>query len=59
MDDLDPVAIADQDIGKRRTRDDFEIALDRHLFRIKPDIGGQVGDRAAGPDASWFSVQDY
>jgi len=35
MHDLNAVAIAERSVGVKRFRDDFEIALDRNLSRLK------------------------
>src|SRR4029077_15310493 len=45
--DFELVAILDRDIAKGRARNNFEIALHRNTYGIKPKLADQFGDADA------------
>ena len=48
MHDLEIVAILDRHIGKRRSRHDLQVALDRDAMGIEPELAEQIGNADAG-----------
>ena len=52
VDDLEHVAVAEQDVGQGRARCDLAVALDRDLERIELERLDERGDRRAGENAA-------
>ena len=48
MDDLERIPVGHGDIGEGRARNDFAIALDRHLGRVEPERTDEIGDAPGG-----------
>ncbi len=58
MDDLQLVAILEQDLRKGRARHHFEIALDRDLLGRQAQLVGQGSDGHAGAHPPMIAVDD-
>ena len=43
-DDLEIVAVLHRHVAERRAGHDFQVALDRHLGRLQPELERQVGN---------------
>ena len=57
MDDLQPVAIRQDNVFQRRTRDDFKVALHRHFARIKANVADKVGNSGRLTKAAQITIQ--
>ena len=57
MNNLQRIALGERDLGKRRSRHDRAVALDRDLLHIKPQRRDEIGN-AALAHLPWFAVQN-
>ena len=57
MHDFQRIALGERGVGKRRTRHDHPVTLDRDLFYVEAERGDEVSD-AALAHLPLFAVED-